>query len=191
MSQFNAGRLDADKLKKIAEAWQQKGRPKVVSFRYDMETQLDLVRLHVNDFKFYGRAATNTAILGIIDMMKVDARFLRIRTFCQPDTVIAKQLLDSQNLFNCIGCPEPQQLQLAEITGFFKAALERERLLSKRESQRVSQHETAQAQARDLSLRHAKSHSGQNWNSITGTVKRRSSVGALKMDPSNYDDDIF
>ncbi|KAK0639418.1 hypothetical protein B0T16DRAFT_423154 [Cercophora newfieldiana] len=189
VSQFNAGRLDADKLKKIAEAWQQKGRPKVVSFRYDLETQLDLVRLHVNDFKFYGRAATSTAILGIIDMMKVDARSLRIRTFCQPDTVVAKQLLDSQNLFNCIGCPEPQQLQLAEITGFFKAAMERERVLAKRDSQRVSEHEAAN----NLSLRHAKSHSGQSWNKGTGTgpVKRRSSIGAMKMDPSNYDDSIF
>jgi hypothetical protein len=189
VSQFNAGRLDADKLKKTAEAWQQKGRPKVVSFRYDLETQLDLVRLHVNDFKFYGRAATSTAILGIIDMMKVDARSLRVRTFCQPDTVIAKQLLDSQNLFNCIGCPESQQLQLAEITGFFKAAMERERVLAKRDSQRVSQHEAAN----DLSLRHAKSHSGQSWNkgTGTGTVKRRSSIGAMKMDPSSYDDTMF
>ncbi|KAK0613606.1 hypothetical protein B0T14DRAFT_569636 [Immersiella caudata] len=193
VSQFNAGRLDADKLKKTAEAWQQKGRPKVVSFRYDLETQLDLVRLHVNDFKFYGRAATSTAILGIIDMMKVDARSLRVRTFCQPDTVVAKQLLDSQNLFNCIGCPETQQLQLAEITGFFKAAMERERVLAKRDSQRVSQHEAQHEATNNLSLRHAKSHSGQSWNkgTGTGTVKRRCSAGAMKMDPSSYDDSMF
>lgn len=36
-SQFNAGRLDADKYKKIVDGWQQRGRPKVVRFRYDLE----------------------------------------------------------------------------------------------------------------------------------------------------------
>lgn len=45
---------------------------------------------------------------------------MRIRTFCQPDTVIAKQLLDAQSLFNLIGCYEQQQIQLAEVIQFFK-----------------------------------------------------------------------
>lgn len=36
-SQFNGGRLDADKYKKVADGWQQRGRPKVVGFRYDLE----------------------------------------------------------------------------------------------------------------------------------------------------------
>ena len=173
-AQFNSGRLEADKLKKISEAWQQKGRPKVVGFRYDLETQLDLVRLHVNDFKFYGRAAANTAILGIIDMMKVDARSLRVRTFCQPDTVIAKQLLDSQILFNILGCPEPQQLQLAEITAFFKAVMERERMFAQGESMREN------------TLRHTKSHSGQKWQAGSG-VRRTASQGGIKLDPTGYD----
>jgi len=180
-----------EKMKKVAETWQQKGRPKVAGFRYDLETQLDLVRLHVSDFKFYGRAATHTSILGIIDMMKVDARSLSVRTFCQPDTVIAKQLLDSQHLLNCIGCQEQEQMQLAGITNLFKAAMERERALAKRNSQRISLHETAH----EMSLRHSKSHSGQSWNKAAGTgngtTRRRSSSGALKMDPSSYDDSSF
>ena len=177
-TQFNAGRLEPDKLKKVAEAWQQKGRPKVVGFRYDLETQLDLVRMHVNDFKFYGRAATNTAILGILDMMRIDARSIRVRTYCQPDTVVAKQLLDTQNLFNVLGCPETQQLQLAEITGLFKAAMERERLFATRES-------TA-----ETPLRHAKSHSGERWQAAKGQEIRRtaSHAGGLRMDPAACDE---
>lgn len=126
--QFNAGRLDAGKYKKIADAWQQKGRPRVVGFRYDLETQLDLIHLHVQHFKFYGHQAGMTAAaVGILEMMKVDARVMRIRTFCQPDTVIAKQLIDAQHLFNMIGCPEMQQIQLAEVIQFFKTVLEREK----------------------------------------------------------------
>ncbi|KUI73631.1 hypothetical protein VM1G_09234 [Cytospora mali] len=126
-SQFNAGRLDADKYKKVVDGWQQRGRPKVVGFRYDLETQLDLVLFHSQDFRFYGkRAGLIAAVNGVLDMMRVNARAMRIRTFCQPDTVIAKQLLDSQSLFNLIGCCEQQQIQLAEVIQFFKVILERE-----------------------------------------------------------------
>lgn len=126
-SQFNAGRLDADKYKKIVDGWQQRGRPRVIGFRYDLETQLDLILLHSEDFRFYGkRAGLIAAVNGVLDMMRVDARAMRIRTFCQPDTVIAKQLLDSQSLFNLVGCCEQQQIQLAEVIQFFKVVLERE-----------------------------------------------------------------
>lgn len=126
-SQFNAGRLEADKYKKIVDGWQQRGRPKVIGFRYDLETQLDLIILHSQDFRFYGkRAGLIAAVNGVLDMMRVDARAMRIRTFCQPDTVIAKQLLDAQSMFNLVGCCEQQQIQLAEVIQFFKVILERE-----------------------------------------------------------------
>lgn len=125
--QFKEGRLDADKYKKIADGWQLRGRPKVVGFRYDLETQLDLVLLHNEDFRFFGkRAGLIAAVNGVLDMARVDARAMRIRTFCQPDTVVAKQLLDAQSLFNLIGCSEQQQIQLAEVIQFFKVILERE-----------------------------------------------------------------
>lgn len=82
---------------------------------------MDLVLLHSQDFRFYGkRAGLIAAVNGVLDMMRVDARAMRIRTFCQPDTVIAKQLLDAQSLFNLIGCYEQQQIQLAEVIQFFK-----------------------------------------------------------------------
>jgi len=127
-SQLNAGRLDADKYKKITDGWLDKGRPRVVGFRYDLETQLDLVRLHVSQFRFYGsRAGNPAAIAGVLDMMRVDARAMRIRTFCQPDSVVAKQLLDAQHLLNTLGCSEPQQIQLAEVIQFFKTVVEREK----------------------------------------------------------------
>ena len=142
--QFNAGLLEPDKLKKVADAWQQKGRPRVVGFRYDLETQLELVRLHASQFRFYNGGgdnnsagdnnmvpaannATNAAVLsGLLEMMKVNARAIRVRTFCQPDTVIAKQLLDAQSLFGILGCTEREQIRLAEIVQFFKTVLEKE-----------------------------------------------------------------
>ncbi|CAK7228283.1 hypothetical protein SCUCBS95973_006827 [Sporothrix curviconia] len=136
-SQFNAGRLDADKYKKVVDAWHQKGRPKVIGFRYDLETQLDLVFLHVQDFRFYGdRAGIPAAISGILEMMRVNARAMRIRTFCQPDSVVAKQLLDSQSLLNLLGSAEQRQIQLAEIVQFFKIVLEREHTVHRAEEMR-------------------------------------------------------
>lgn len=139
-AEFNAGRLEADKLKRISEDWQRKGRPKVVGFRYDLETQLDLVRMHLHDFRFYSRVATTAGILGVVDTMRSNARVLRVRTFCQPDTVIAKQLIDSQGLFNILGVGEERQVKLAEIVGFFKAGVERERIAAARWLQQ-GQHE--------------------------------------------------
>ncbi|KPM34552.1 hypothetical protein AK830_g12016 [Neonectria ditissima] len=125
--QLDKGRLVPDKLKRVSDAWQNKGRPKVVGFRYDLETQLDLVNIHVEDFRFYGRRQGDVVeISGLLHAMKVNARAMSIRTFCQPDSVIAKQLVDSQSLFKLLGVPDGQQISLAEIAQFFKVVVERE-----------------------------------------------------------------
>ncbi|KAH6622767.1 hypothetical protein F5144DRAFT_605310 [Chaetomium tenue] len=208
-AQFTAGRLEADRLRKVADEWQRKGRPKVVLFRYDMETQLDLVRAHVHDFKFYSRAAATTAILGIIDTAKGNARVLRLRTFCQPDTVIAKQLLDSQSLFNILGCPEDQQIKLAEIIAFFKAAIERRRLCDLKERQQQHQQQQQQQQqgghagagatisavAATSPVRNTRSPmQNDDWwgattaATTTGQLRGGNAPGAGRMDPAGYDD---
>jgi hypothetical protein len=129
-AQLDQGRLDPNKLKRIADAWSAQGRPRVVGFRYDVETQLELVSLHSDDFRFYGRRQGNPVeVAGLLSAMRTNARAMRVRTFCQPDTVIAKQLCDSQSLFNLIGCNEAQQIALAEILQFFKVIVEREQVL--------------------------------------------------------------
>jgi hypothetical protein len=131
-AQLNQGRLDADKLKKIADGWHQRGRPRVVGFRYDVETQLELVELHVDEFRFYGRRQANPIeIGGLLYAAKMNARAMRIRTFCQPDSVIARQLVDSQSLFNMLGVDEKAQLALAEIADFFKVIVEREKMYNR------------------------------------------------------------
>ncbi|KLU81593.1 hypothetical protein MAPG_00678 [Magnaporthiopsis poae ATCC 64411] len=136
-AQFNAGRLQPVKLNKVAEAWRQKGRPRVVGFRYDIETQLELVLMHLHDFKFYGiECSSPAAITGVLEMMRADGRAMRVRTFCQPDLVMAKQLLDAQKLFNIIGCPENLQYQLHQVVRFFKLVLAREKNIQDRHYRR-------------------------------------------------------
>ncbi|QKD59543.2 uncharacterized protein FOBCDRAFT_145149 [Fusarium oxysporum Fo47] len=125
--QLDKGRLVPDKLKKVADTWHNKGRPKVVGFRYDLETQLELINLHVDDFRFYGRRqADPVEIGGLLRAMKVNARAMCVRTLCQPDSVIAKQLVDTQSTFKMLDVPDYQQRALADIAQFFKVIVERE-----------------------------------------------------------------
>ncbi|QUC20805.1 uncharacterized protein UV8b_05046 [Ustilaginoidea virens] len=128
VAEFDSGHLVPGHLKKISDFWLSQGRPRVISFRYDLETQLELIALHLNEFRFYGRRqGDRTDILALLHAMKVHARAMRIRTFCQPDSVIAKQLVDSQSLFNMLNAPSSQQLALDEIAHFFKMIVSRER----------------------------------------------------------------
>ncbi len=125
--ELDKGHLVPDSFKRIAHAWYHLGRPRVVGFRFDLETQVDLVSLHVNDFTFYGRRQCNPVeITSLLQTMKVNARAMRVRTFCQPDSVIAKQLVDAQSLFDMIGVAKGAQVALGEIVQFFKVIVERE-----------------------------------------------------------------
>lgn len=133
-AELDKGHLVPDNLKKVSDWWAAQGRPKVVGFRYDLETQIQLVSLHVNDFNFYGRRQSNPVeITGLLDAMKTNARQMRIRTFCQPDSVVAKQLVDAQSLFNMINVSNLQQVALSEVAQFFKVIVERERERDQRE----------------------------------------------------------
>lgn len=144
-TQLNSGRLDANKLKKVADAWTNKGRPRVVGFRYDLETQIELVQAHVREFRFYGsRQVDEAAISGLLHAMKTNARAMRVRTFCQPDPVIAKQILDSQALLALLGSPESQQISLAEVSQFFKVVIERQRAIREQRERCTSSTRTRQ-----------------------------------------------
>jgi hypothetical protein len=166
---------------------------------------------------FYSRLASATAILGVIDTAKANARVMRVRTFCQPDTVIAKQLLDAQGLFNILGCPEDQQIKLAEIIAFFKAAVERARVQALRERGVLQgqQHGHGQQQqvggvvgsasaataaaAATSPVRNSRSlaRQGEDWWGTTaaaaatannmGPLRKSKLHGAGLMDPAGYD----
>ncbi|KAI0555693.1 hypothetical protein F4679DRAFT_577817 [Xylaria curta] len=131
-AQLNSGRLEASKLSRIADVWAQKGRPKVISFRYDLETQVDLITAHIDNFRFYGpvHAEGPAAIAGLLYAMKTNARYMRIRTFCQPDSVIAKHVLDAQNFLRLLGSPESLQRPLEEVAQFFKVAVDRHKAVN-------------------------------------------------------------
>ncbi|KAI8958428.1 hypothetical protein F5Y11DRAFT_351558 [Daldinia sp. FL1419] len=124
-SQLHLGRLNPHILAKIADAWTQMGRPKVIGFRYDLETQIDMLCEHIDDFRFYGpHYADKDVIKGRLHGMRINARTMRIRTLCQPDSVIAKHILDAQSLIQLLNSPPELQTSLAEVCQFFRTILE-------------------------------------------------------------------
>ncbi|KAI0015077.1 hypothetical protein F4780DRAFT_765656 [Xylariomycetidae sp. FL0641] len=128
-AQLNGGRLEANKLKRVADAWAARGRPRVIGFRYDLETQIELVLSHVMDFRFYGTIATDPpAMLGLLHAMKTDARSIRLHTYCHPDTVIAKHIMDSQALLHMLGSAEACRRAIEKCAIMFRAITEREKI---------------------------------------------------------------
>ncbi|KAK3989585.1 hypothetical protein QBC44DRAFT_266691, partial [Cladorrhinum sp. PSN332] len=122
-SQFARGRVNLDVIKRVAENWARKGRPKVIGFRYDIETQVEIVKSHINDFQFHGHYATNPAIIGVLESMRMAAKAMAVRTYCYPDTVIAKWLGDTRKLFELIGMGEIQVCGIIGIQTFFHCCI--------------------------------------------------------------------
>ncbi|KAK8087222.1 hypothetical protein PG994_002196 [Apiospora phragmitis] len=171
-TQLNGGRLDPAKLKKISDVWAAKGRPRVIGFRYDLETQVELVRLHLYQFRFYhshhnnqhqqhhetlmsgGAEDSTTTIDAVLYAVRGNARIMRVRTLCQPDSVIAKHVLDAQALLGLLGAAEGMHRALAEVSQFFKVVVERERAVrrTREASIRALPHEVAAAMGHDQSV---------------------------------------
>lgn len=125
--ELEKGHLIPDNFKRIADRWSQQGRARVVGFRFDLETQIDLILLHLNEFSFTGiRQGQPSEIARVLGQMKSNAREMRIRTFCQPDSTVERHLTDAQALFETIQISEAAKTAMAEIINFFQAIVERE-----------------------------------------------------------------
>ncbi|RYO98761.1 hypothetical protein DL766_003037 [Monosporascus sp. MC13-8B] len=129
-AQLNMGRLNAAKLKRIADWWESKGRPRVTGFLYDLETQIDLVMAHApDDFRFYGTPAAkgDAHVMGLLGAVKSDARTIRLRTCCLPDAIIIKHIIDIQRMMGLIDASADNHIQIAKCLKFFKDFVEKAR----------------------------------------------------------------
>ncbi|KAI0595797.1 hypothetical protein F4775DRAFT_342878 [Biscogniauxia sp. FL1348] len=145
-TQLNSGRLSPDKLKKVADAWAAQGRPNVTGFRYDLETQVDLVAAHIDHFRFYGDIQVDPiAIMGLLHSMKTNARQMRARTYCQPDTVIFKHLQDASSFLRMIGSAELRQTRLDQVSQFFQAIVTREKEYQRKKEERERERSNGEA----------------------------------------------
>lgn len=120
MSQFRQGRIAVDSIKKTFDFWKSKGRPIVIEFMYDQETQRDLVAVNQHNFRFHGdragdRAGDELRINSMLYNWKQVATSMSVRTFCNPDTIILKLLFDVEQILELLGASEAILLRLQQI----------------------------------------------------------------------------
>lgn len=117
-SEMACGRLSVDSVKNTVDNWANKGRAQVLCFRYDLQTQRDLVAKNIETLHFVGVNAFNTAKLhSILAMWRVLAKEISVRTFCQPDSVIRKHFHDAEKIMELLGVPSDSMLALREMKG--------------------------------------------------------------------------
>lgn len=132
MNQFSQGRIAVDSIKKIADGWKNKGRPKVIEFMYDQMTQRELVVINQHDFRFYGeRAGDALRVNSMLYNWRQVASLMAIRTFCSADPIVLKLLFDVEQILELLGASAAMLLRFQDIRGVvnrdLKAAKEREK----------------------------------------------------------------
>lgn len=120
---WSKGFLSVSRLKKIDDVYVGHGRPRVLGFFYDFETQLSLVLIHAEhaEFQFFGpKRFDRAAILSCLRAALVDARQMQVHNYCFNDTVIAKHLIDAHLLLEFFGSGPEHYGILAKCGIFFK-----------------------------------------------------------------------
>ena len=111
-----AGRISPALVQKIQSEWFNKNRPPVLEFRYDLETQLALVRLNFQTMKLRGPSSEDSMQRAVfVNCWKGIARELSIRTYCAPDSALKKLMHDSHRLFELLGAQLPTFLKLTRL----------------------------------------------------------------------------
>ena len=116
------GRIAPVTLAKVAQGWPSKNRPQVIEFRYDQQTQRDLVLYNVKAFRFHGPDADDPIVLNsMMHAWKHLGKDMSIRTFCTPDSVVRKHMIDINKVLEMLGAPEVmiqayQEVELATGT---------------------------------------------------------------------------
>lgn len=116
-----------DNLKKVSDRWCHEHKSRVVGFRFDVETQIDLILLHADTFTFVkGSKNHSSDVKQVLRDMKRIAREMRVRTFCQSDYAIRNMLESAKALSDIIKISEAVQEALEEVFYFFRTISERE-----------------------------------------------------------------
>lgn len=101
------GRIAPATLAKVAQGWISKGRPQIIEFRYDQQTQRDLVLYNIKAFRFHGPDADDPIVLNsMMHAWKHLGKDMSIRTFCTPDSLVRKHLCDINKVLEMLGAPE-------------------------------------------------------------------------------------
>ncbi|KAH7021222.1 uncharacterized protein B0I36DRAFT_393511 [Microdochium trichocladiopsis] len=133
--------MDHNKMKKIEDMWVAKGNMKPTYYRYNFRTQIDILIAHVDKFRFHGPSQNNPAVIaGILHSAKQNARSIMVRACGQPDSVIAKQIIDCQILLELIDASPEAQSAVMEVAYYFNIIVEREATIREAECIKREEH---------------------------------------------------
>ncbi|KAI9717221.1 MAG: hypothetical protein M1828_007415 [Chrysothrix sp. TS-e1954] len=97
LKEYRKGNLSVESVQKVVKYWRGLGRAQVTEFRYDLSTQRELVALNVETIDFAGVNALNPYKIPVaLNTWKGLAREISIRTYCQGDSAVKKQMHDAQ-----------------------------------------------------------------------------------------------
>ena len=125
--QMEAGRMSVSSIQKVTKDWANRGRPQILEFHFDLETQLELIKLNSGTFRFHGEDGPNGMKQAVMfNCFRGVVRELSIRSYCAPDSVVKKILVDSYRIIEMMGASYEifmllQHIQ-AKILGKIEAA---------------------------------------------------------------------
>lgn len=116
MDQKEANLLTVASVDTVRKRWAARGRAQVVEFRYDLPTQLELVRANMDRLHFFGTDAESwMRRAAMLNGWKDVARELGVRSFCSADSAVRKLLSDSYLLLEMLGATAAQFLLLQKL----------------------------------------------------------------------------
>ncbi|KAI9836426.1 MAG: hypothetical protein M1819_001457 [Sarea resinae] len=116
MTQRREDRISVESVVKITDYWRSKGRPQVIEFQFDQATQCELISINSKHFRFYGEVGRDRLQLSsMLYHWKALAREMSVRTFCYPDSMVRKHLIDIQTVLEGMGAPLATFLAFQDI----------------------------------------------------------------------------
>ncbi|KAI9723961.1 MAG: hypothetical protein M1812_000679 [Candelaria pacifica] len=117
LNQKRHGLMSIESITKIVDHWKNRGRPQVIEFQFDQQTQRDLVLYNIKAFRFCGPQADDAlAINSMMHSWRSVAKEMSVRTFCTPDSVIRKHMFDIYKILELLGAPEVTFLAFQDIS---------------------------------------------------------------------------
>lgn len=104
LDEYEHGRLTRESVLRSRRNWEDRNRPRVLEFIYDMQTQYDLIMANLRTLKLYGEHAEDMIKLNsTLQQWKIMIREWPVKTLCMPDSVIRRWLQDTRRVLELIG----------------------------------------------------------------------------------------
>ena len=112
----NAGRITQDSIIALEAKWAAQGRPAVLEFQYDNETQRSLITVNLTTIKLHGMCNEDTGVLNrnILAWLAL-VQVLKLRLYCHSDATIRKFLHEALLVIEMLGAPSVTRLALEDL----------------------------------------------------------------------------